>query len=224
MITASSHWRDRCCESVAFALPRSWQTRRCAPSTARKPDVSASLKTAFHCANGFRQTRGWPLRQSPALEIGEHDLTRMSFARYWKARYRCCKSASRRGRLGVASAAVAAVLASEGVVVASSLNPINHFCHPWLRRRGQYRLINWKTPLGFSSRGALSPENSFAYSAASFSFFSGRTFRRTEAGFAANHLSSPENGSLPKRFFLAGTSCATIFSRPGSVNSFAPFL
>jgi len=135
MITASSHWRDRCCESVAFALPRSWQTLRCAPSTARKPAVSASLKTAFHCANGFRQTRGWPLRQSPALEIGEHDLTRVSFARYWKARYRCCKSASRRGRLGVASAAVAAVFASKRVVVtrgmdASSLAAINHFCHP----------------------------------------------------------------------------------------------
>src|SRR5471030_1440939 len=83
----------------------------------------------------------------------------------------------------------------------------------------------WKTPLGFSSRGALSLlQNTFAYSAASFSFFSGRTLRRTEAGFAANHLSSPENGSLPKRFFFAGTSCATTFSRPGSVNSFAPFL
>ena len=57
-----------------------------------------------------------------------------------------------------------------------------------------------------------------AYSAASFSFFSGRTLSRTEAGFAANHLSSPVNGSLPKRFFLAGTSCATTFSNPGSVN------
>jgi len=47
----------------------------------------------------------------------------------------------------------------------------------------------WKTPLGFSSRGALSRQNTFAYSAASFNFFSGRTLRRTEAGFAANHLS-----------------------------------
>jgi hypothetical protein len=82
----------------------------------------------------------------------------------------------------------------------------------------------WKTPLGFSSQGALSRQKPFAYSAASFSFFSGRTLRRTEAGFAANHLSSPVNGSLPKRFFLAGTSCATTFSKPGSVNSFAPFL
>src|SRR6202051_519033 len=82
----------------------------------------------------------------------------------------------------------------------------------------------WKTPLGFSSRGAFSLQNTFAYSAASFSFFSGRTLRRTEAGFAANHLSSPVNGSLPKRFFLAGTSCATTFSKPGRVNSCAPFL
>src|ERR1700693_2509089 len=82
----------------------------------------------------------------------------------------------------------------------------------------------WKTPLGFSSRGAFSLQNTFAYSAASFSFFSGRTLRRTEAGFAANHLSSPVNGSLPKRFFSAGTSWATTFSKPGSVNSCAPFL
>jgi hypothetical protein len=52
----------------------------------------------------------------------------------------------------------------------------------------------------------------------------GRTSRRTEAAFAANHLSSPEKEALPKRFFLVGTSCATTFSRPGSVNSFAPFL
>ncbi len=81
-----------------------------------------------------------------------------------------------------------------------------------------------ETPLGFSLRGAFSLRNTFAYSAASFSFFSGRTLRRTEAGFAANHLSSPVNGSFPKRFFLAGTSCATTFSKPGSVNSCAPFL
>ena len=82
----------------------------------------------------------------------------------------------------------------------------------------------WKMPLRLSSQGAFPRQNTFAYSAASFSFFSGRTLRRTEAGFAANHLSSPVNGSLPKRFFLAGTSCATTFSKPGSVNSFAPFL
>ena len=63
-----------------------------------------------------------------------------------------------------------------------------------------------KTPLGLSVlRGGYYCQCSI-YSAASFSFFSGRTFRRTEAGFAANHLSSPVNGSLPKRFFLAGTS------------------
>src|SRR3984893_14329581 len=47
---------------------------------------------------------------------------------------------------------------------------------------------------------------------------------RTLAGFAANQRSSPENGSLPKRFFLAGTTCAEIFKRPDSVNSPAPFL
>ncbi len=47
----------------------------------------------------------------------------------------------------------------------------------------------WKPLLGCSSRGAFSLQNTFAYSAASFSFFSGRTLRRTDAGFAANHLS-----------------------------------
>ena len=58
----------------------------------------------------------------------------------------------------------------------------------------------WKTPLGFSSRGAFSLQSTFAYSAASFSFFSGRTLSRTDAGFAANHLSSPVNGALKERF------------------------
>lgn len=62
------------------------------------------------------------------------------------------------------------------------------------------------------------------YAAASFSFFSARAFTRTLAGFAGNQRSSPVNGSLPKRFFFAGTTCAVIFSRPGSVNSPAPFL
>jgi len=47
---------------------------------------------------------------------------------------------------------------------------------------------------------------------------------RTDAGFAGNQRSSPVNGSLPKRFFFAGTACTTIFSRPDSVNSPAPFL
>ena len=42
-------------------------------------------------------------------------------------------------------------------------------------------------------------------SAASFSFFSGRTFTLTEAGVAANHWSSPVKGFLPKRFLVAGT-------------------
>ena len=43
------------------------------------------------------------------------------------------------------------------------------------------------------------------YSAASFSFFSGRTFTLTEAGLAANHWSWPVNGFFPKRFFVAAT-------------------
>src|ERR1700739_1582511 len=47
---------------------------------------------------------------------------------------------------------------------------------------------------------------------------------RTLAGLAGNQRSSPVNGSLPKRFFLAGTACTTIFRRPESVNSPAPFL
>src|ERR1700761_9516019 len=60
--------------------------------------------------------------------------------------------------------------------------------------------------------------------AASFSFFSGRALMRTLAGLAGNQRSSPVNGSLPKRFFFAGTACTTIFRRPDSVNSPAPFL
>ena len=47
---------------------------------------------------------------------------------------------------------------------------------------------------------------------------------RTVAGLAANSRSWPVNGSMPRRFFLAGTSITPIFSRPGSVNSRAPFL
>src|SRR6185437_2000589 len=47
---------------------------------------------------------------------------------------------------------------------------------------------------------------------------------RTLAGLAGNQRSSPVNGSLPKRFFFAGTAWTTIFSRPDSVNSPAPFL
>src|SRR5580692_11502914 len=47
---------------------------------------------------------------------------------------------------------------------------------------------------------------------------------RTLAGLAGNQRSSPENGSLPKRRFFAGTACTTIFRRPDSVNSPAPFL
>jgi hypothetical protein len=43
------------------------------------------------------------------------------------------------------------------------------------------------------------------YSAASFNFFSGRTFTLTDAGLAANHCSAPVNGFLPKRFLVAGT-------------------
>lgn len=44
------------------------------------------------------------------------------------------------------------------------------------------------------------------YAAASFNFLSARTFRRTVAGLASNQRSSPVKGSLPKRFFFAGTS------------------
>src|ERR1700738_1920615 len=65
-------WRDQCCQSVASELLRSWLTLKCVPNTARKPAVFASLKTAFRCANGFRQTRGWPLLRLPAHAIGEH--------------------------------------------------------------------------------------------------------------------------------------------------------
>src|SRR5690606_29599470 len=60
--------------------------------------------------------------------------------------------------------------------------------------------------------------------AASFSFFSGRTFTFTVAGLAANHCSSPVNGLMPLRRGLAGTLTDVIFSRPGRVNRPAPFL
>src|SRR6202000_1889532 len=62
------------------------------------------------------------------------------------------------------------------------------------------------------------------YSAASFSFFRARVLIFTEAGFAANMRSTPVNGSLPMRFFLAGTFCTVTFSRPGSVKEPRPFL
>src|SRR6202000_855448 len=62
------------------------------------------------------------------------------------------------------------------------------------------------------------------YSAASFSFFRARVLIFTEAGFAANMRSTPVNGSLPMRFFLAGTFCTTTLSRPGSVKEPRPFL
>src|SRR6478735_2804761 len=63
-----------------------------------------------------------------------------------------------------------------------------------------------------------------AYSAASLSFFKARVLILIDAGLAANQRSSPENGSLPKRFFFAGTLSAVIFRRPGSVNSPKPLL
>lgn len=63
-----------------------------------------------------------------------------------------------------------------------------------------------------------------SYSAASFSFFSGRTFTLTDAGLAANHCSWPVNGFLPKPFFVAGTWIAETLNSRGSANSPAPFL
>src|SRR5690606_8693921 len=62
------------------------------------------------------------------------------------------------------------------------------------------------------------------YRAASLIFFSERTFTRTVAGLAANSRSTLVNGSMPRRFFFAGTACAVILSRPGNVNSPRPFL
>ena len=55
--------------------------------------------------------------------------------------------------------------------------------------------------------------------AASLIFFRARTLMRTVAGLAANSRSWPVKGSMPLRFFLAGTSMTPILSRPGSVNS-----
>jgi hypothetical protein len=46
------------------------------------------------------------------------------------------------------------------------------------------------------------------YSAASFNFFRERTLSFTLAGFAANVRSCLVKGSMPTRFFLAGTCTA----------------
>ena len=62
------------------------------------------------------------------------------------------------------------------------------------------------------------------YIAASLIFFKERTFTRTVAGLAANSRSTFVNGSIPRRFFFAGTACEVIFKRPGKVNSPRPFL
>lgn len=56
-------------------------------------------------------------------------------------------------------------------------------------RRGPY-------PSGWPEQGRI------PYSAASFSFCSGRTLTFTDASLAANHWSWPVNGFLPKRFFV----------------------
>src|SRR5690348_13868439 len=74
-------------------------------------------------------------------------------------------------------------------------------------------------PAGGSPAGIGAPQ-----SAASFSFFSGRTFTFTVAGLAANTCSCLVNGLMPVRFGLAGTWIALILNRPGRVNWPAPFL
>src|SRR5688572_22909303 len=73
-------------------------------------------------------------------------------------------------------------------------------------------------------RGPFSSTGRVAQAAASFNFFSGRTFTLTLAGLAANHCSSLVNGLMPLRFGFAGTLTTVIFNRPGRVNAPAPFL
>lgn len=63
-----------------------------------------------------------------------------------------------------------------------------------------------------------------AQSAASLSFFNARVLILTVAGFAANTRSTLVNGSIPVRFFFAGTLMTFTFRRPGSVNEPSPFL
>jgi hypothetical protein len=75
----------------------------------------------------------------------------------------------------------------------------------------------WKTPPDFRREGASFLAVDLERGA--FSFFGGRAFKRMEAGFAANHLFSPENGSLPKRHVPADYLQQT----PQS-DVFAPFL
>src|SRR5204863_485384 len=62
-----------------------------------------------------------------------------------------------------------------------------------------------------------------AYSAASFSFFSARVLIFTVAGLAAKTRSTFVNGSIPVRFFFAGTLITLTFSKPGSVKVPSPF-
>lgn len=62
------------------------------------------------------------------------------------------------------------------------------------------------------------------YTAASFNFLSARTLTLVVAGLAANSRSNFVKGSMPVRFFLAGTCSAVIFIKPGQVNSPRPFL
>ena len=71
---------------------------------------------------------------------------------------------------------------------------------------------------------AVLPARWVAQSAASLSFFSGRTFSLVVAGLALNTVSSFVKGLIPLRAFLAGTAMAVTFSRPGSTKVPAPFL
>src|SRR5574337_392203 len=90
-----------------------------------------------------------------------------------------------------------------GRTIAARRNSLGQRSCGWIRLRGSDRVDQ---------------------TAASFSFFSGRTFTFTVAGLAANTCSRPVNGFLPLRFGLAGTFTALILNRPGRVNWPTPFL
>ena len=60
--------------------------------------------------------------------------------------------------------------------------------------------------------------------AASLSFFNARVLILTVAGLAAKTRSCFVKGSMPVRFFLAGTLVTLTFNSPGSVNEPSPFL
>ena len=73
-------------------------------------------------------------------------------------------------------------------------------------------ISNWKVRRQYPGGGAGSPYTM------SFRFFRGRTLTTLLAGFALNMVSSPVNGLMPLRAFVAGFLRTLILNRPGTLN------